>query len=79
MDDLIDMQVLQRANNLHQIILHLHLGESFPSLDKLIEGVVGADLEQDVHVLVVLEDVLELDDVVVVERFVDLNFGDELG
>lgn len=37
---------------------------------------VGAQLQKDVDVLVVLEHVLKLDDVLVVKGFVDLYLGD---
>ena len=61
-----------------QVVLNLHFGESFAAFDQLVEGVVCANLEEDVNVLVVLEYVLELDDVVVVEGFVDLDLGYQL-
>jgi hypothetical protein len=37
--------------------------------------VVGAEFEQDVDVLVVLEEVFELDDVAMAQRFVDEDLG----
>lgn len=61
-----------------EVILHLHFSETLSTLDQLVESVVGTDFQKDVHVFVVFENVFELDDVVVVEGFVDLDFGDEL-
>lgn len=78
MDDLVLVEVHQRRDNLRQVVLHLHLGQSLPPLQQLIQGLVGADLQQDVDVLVVLEDVLELDEVLLAQRLVDLDFSDEL-
>jgi hypothetical protein len=63
---------------LHQVVLHLHLGQSLPPLDQLVQRVVRANFQEDVHILVVLKHVLELNDMVVVERFVDLDFSDKL-
>ena len=78
MDDLVLMQVDQRPNDLMQVILHFNLRQSLPSLYQLVQGLVCAYLQQDVHVVVVLEDVLKLDDVLVAVVLVDLDFGDEL-
>ena len=78
MDDLVLMQVDQRPHDLMQVILHFNLRQSLPSLYQLVQGLVGAYLQQDVHVVVVLEDVFKLDDVLVAEGLVDLDFGDEL-
>ena len=63
---------------MHQGVLHLHLGQSLPPLDQLVQRVVRANFQQNVHILVVLKHVFELNDMVVVERFVDLDFCDKL-
>lgn len=78
MDDLVLVQVNKRANDLMQVILHFNLRQSLSPLDQLIQRLVRAYLQQDVHVVVVLEDVLKLYDVLVAQRFVDLDLGDEL-
>lgn len=78
MDDLVLMEVDQRANDLLQVILHFNLRQSLSPLDQFIQSLVCAYLQQDVHVVVVLEDVLKLDDIIVAERLVDLDLGDEL-
>jgi hypothetical protein len=77
-DDLVLVQVHQRRNDLCEIVLHFHLGESLSALQQLIQSLVGADFQQDVDVFMILEDVLELDDVLLAERFVDLDLGDQL-
>lgn len=78
MDDLVLVQVDERGYDLLQVILNLHLRQPLPPLDQLIQRLVGAYLQQDVHVVMVLEDVLKLDDVFVAERLVDLDLSDEL-
>lgn len=45
MDDLILVEVHQRRDDLCEIVLHLHLSESLPPLQQLIQGLVGADLQ----------------------------------
>jgi hypothetical protein len=77
-DDFVLVQVEEGGNDLVQVVLHLHLGEPLPALDEFVEGLVGADLQQDVDVLVVLEDMLELHDVLVGQRFVDFDLGYQL-
>ena len=63
---------------MYEVILNFHLGESLATLDQLIERVVGTYLEQDVYIFMVFKHMLEFSDMSVVERFVDLDFGDEL-
>jgi hypothetical protein len=78
MDDLILVEVHQGGYDLRQIVLHFHLGQSLPPLQELIQSLVGADLQQYVDILMILEDMFELDDVLLAQRLVDLNFCDEL-
>jgi hypothetical protein len=77
-DDLVLVEIHQRGDNLRQVVLNFHFSESLPTLEELVEGLVGADLKQDVHILMILEDVLELDDVLLGQRLVDLYLSDEL-
>ena len=77
-DDVVVVEVSQRLYYLVQVILHFHLRQPLPPLDQLVQSLVGADLQQDVDVFVVLEHVLELHDVLVVERLVDLDLSDQL-
>lgn len=56
--------------------MDLGLGEALFAFEEVVEGVVGAELQQDVDVEVVLEGVLELDDVGVVQALVDLDLAD---
>lgn len=61
MDDLALVEILQGGHNLRQIILGLHFSQSLPALDEFVEGVVIANFQQNVDVLVVLEHMFELD------------------
>jgi hypothetical protein len=74
-DDLVLMQVHQCGDDLRQIVLHLHFSQALPALDQLIEGLVGTYFQQNIHVFVVFEDVLELDDILVAQRLVDFNLS----
>jgi hypothetical protein len=77
-DDLVLVQVHERGDDLRHVVLHLHFRQSLPALQQFVEGLIGADLHQDLNVFVVLEDVLELDDVLLAEGLVDLDLGDQL-
>jgi hypothetical protein len=77
--DLILVEVDEGVDNLGQVILYFYFSESLPALDEFIQRLVGAHLEQDVHVFVVFKDVFEFDHVLVAQRFVDFDLGDELG
>lgn len=65
-DDFVDMKVLERTNNLDQIILDLHLSESFPSFDQFIQGMICTNFKQNVNIFMIFEHMLEFDDMVVI-------------
>lgn len=77
-DDLVIVEIDEGVKQLQQIQLDLGLSEALLALEQIVEGVVSAQLQQDVHVQVVLERVSELHDVRVVQAFVDLDLADEL-
>lgn len=77
-DDAVGVEVLECLDRLHDIVLHLLVCQFLPPLDEFVERLVWAHLEQDVHVVVVFEYVLKLDDAGVVQGFVDLDFRDQL-
>ncbi len=78
MDDFVDVQIFKGTDDLDQVILNLHFCESFSAFDQLVQSMVRTDFQKNVNVLMVLENVLELYNVVVVQGFVDLDFGDKL-
>lgn len=77
-DDLVLVEVDEGGDDLLLVVGHLHLGQPLPALDQFVEGLVGTDLQQDVDVLVVLKHMLELHDVVVTQRLVDLDLCNQL-
>lgn len=70
-DDAVAVHVLEGGDDLVHVVAGLLDGELLALLDHLAEGLVGAEFEDDVDVLLVLEDGVELDDLLVVECFVD--------
>ena len=70
------MEIDEWVDDLVEIVLNFHLNQSFSTFDELIQGLIGADLEQDVHVLVILEHMLEFNDVLVAEGLMDFDLGD---
>jgi predicted DNA-binding helix-hairpin-helix protein len=62
-DNLALVEIDERVDDLQLIILHFHFSQPLAPLDQLVQSLVGADLQQDIDVLVVLEDVFELYDI----------------
>ena len=77
-DDAMTVEVLDSRADLVDVALNLELVQSLTPTQKLVERLVLAELEQDVDVLGVLEEVLEADDVVLVQRAMNLDLGHEL-
>jgi hypothetical protein len=77
-DDLAVVEVDEGVDDLREVVLHFNFGEAFAAFDEFVEGLVGAHLEQDVDVLVILEDMFELDHVLVAQRLVDFDLSDQL-
>ena len=72
------VHVLDSSEELHGITEHFELSESLSSSDQLIQGLVGAELKNDVHIFMVFKEVFEADDIGVAERAMDFNFAHEL-
>ena len=47
------VHVLDSSEELHGITEHFELSESLSSSDQLIQGLVGAELKNDVHIFMV--------------------------
>lgn len=77
-DDPIAVHVLEGRDDLEHEVPGLLDGELLPLLDHLAECFVNAELQDDVDVLGVLEDAVELDYVLVVQGFMNLDFGKQL-
>lgn len=75
MDNSVAVHVLECGDNLKHKEPNLFHGEFLPFFDHFAESFVGAELEDDVDIFLVLEDAIELDDVVVMEGFMDFYLG----
>lgn len=60
------VEILQSRHNLSQIVLSFHFSESLPSFDELVESVIGAYFQQNVHIFMVFEHVLKFHNVIVI-------------
>lgn len=66
-NDFVGVHVLEGGHHLNAVGLDLQLVQPLASSQDLVEGLVGAELQQDVHVVVVLEEVLEADHMLVLQ------------
>ena len=78
MDDVLGVQVLQSEHKLIQEVSHFWLCEPLTTFHHFHESLVGAKLHDHVVVVCIFEMAQELDDVRVVERSVNLDFGHQL-
>lgn len=78
MYNFIGMEILQGTYNLHKIILHLHLRQLFPPFNQLIQRMTLTNLQQYIHVLMVLEYMFKFHNMIVVQWFMYLYLSDEL-
>ena len=76
MNDFLVVAVDESLDELVEVVLQLCLRDSFPFLDHLVEGVVGAYLQNDVYVLGVLEDMVEEEHIFVLKGLVYFDLGD---
>lgn len=77
-DDSVTVHVLDCRADLVHVALHLELVQSLTASQQLIQRLVCAQLQQDVNVFSVFKEVLEPDDVVVVQRAMNLDFRHQL-
>jgi hypothetical protein len=61
------VQVAKCLKDLNPVALHLHLSKSFPSFDLIIQGLIAAQFQHDVNILIVFKEVIETNNVLVVE------------
>ena len=78
MDYSVLMQVFQGVDDLRCVALDFKFMKALASFQKLVHALVRAQLQQDVHVLAVLEEVLEVADVCVFDAAVNLDFTHKL-
>lgn len=73
-NDSVGVQVLECAYNLHGVTLHFQLVEPLPALEQVIQRLILANFEQDVHIFGVFKKVIELAHMLVLKRTVDFYF-----
>lgn len=78
-DDSVAVHVLQGRNNLVHIVSCLFDGEFLPLFYHFAESLVGTEFQDYVDVLLVFEDGIKFYDVLLVQRLVNLDFGEQLG
>ena len=78
MDNLLGVDVLDGLHQLVDVVAGLDLVKLLAALNQVCQGLIGADVEHDVDILLVLEVAIEADDVLVIERSVNLNLTSQL-
>lgn len=59
MNDSVLVEVLESVDNLYCVALHLQFVQALPPPQQLVHALVRAQFQQNVHVLSILEEVLE--------------------
>jgi len=77
MDNSISVKILHSRENLNDIALNFKLCEPLSPLKELIKGLIGTDLEQNIHVFLILKHMLKTNNVGLVERLMNLDFRDK--
>lgn len=72
------MQILQRINNLWSIALRFKFSKSLPSLKQFVECLVSAYFKQNINKIMIFENVFELNNVLMMQWLVNLNFWNKL-
>lgn len=75
MNDAVRVQVLECADDLHGVALHLELVQTLSAFEQLIHALVMAQFQQDVDVLGIFKEMLELANVLVFDTPVDLDLA----
>ena len=75
MDDFLGVDVLDGLDQLVDVVACLDLVKLLAALNQVCQGLICADVKHDIHILFVLEVSIEADDVLVIERPVNLNFA----
>ena len=78
MDNLLGVDVLDGLHQLVDVVAGLDLVKLLAALNQVCQGLIGADVQHDVDILLVLEVAIEADDVLVIERSVNLNLTSQL-
>ena len=69
------MHILASTEQLQHVALCLDFCESFPPAHQLIQRLILAYFQDNIHILLILEKLIEFHDVLIAERFVDLDLA----
>ena len=78
MDDLLGVDVLDGLHQLVDVVAGFDLVKLLTALNQVCQGLICADVQHDVDILLVFEVAIEADDVLVIERPVNLNLTCQL-
>ena len=78
MNDSVLVEVLERVNDLRRVALNFQLMKALTSFEKLVHALILAKLEKDVHILAVLEKVLEVAHVGMLDASMNLDLAHKL-
>ena len=78
MDNLLGVDVLDGLHQLVDVVAGFDLVKLLAALNQVCQGLIRADVQHDVDILLVLEVAIEADDVLVVERPVNLDLTSQL-
>ena len=78
MDHSTTVKVRHPFNNLTDIILNLQLRNPSPFLHHLVQSIMVTQLQQDIHIFRILKNMIELNDVLVIEYFVNFDLRNQL-
>lgn len=73
MDDFVVVQVFDPADNLMDVVAAFVFSNDFSALMQLHHGALLAQLENDVNVEAIIEKAVEADNILVEQRFMNLN------
>lgn len=78
MDDALLVYIDDRLHDLTNINPSFELSEPLPSLGEVLQGIIPTILQQDIDVLLILEGIDKLDNMLVLQRLMNLNLNQQL-
>ncbi len=78
MDDALLVYIDDRLHDLTNINPSFELSEPLPSLGEVLQGIISTILQQDIDVLLILEGIDKLDNMLVLQRLMNLNLNQQL-
>lgn len=78
MDDALLVYIDDRLHDLTNINPSFELSEPLPSLGEVLQGIIPTILQQDIDVLLILKGIDKLDNMLVLQRLMNLNLNQQL-